>query len=90
VDALFKPWTLIGASGSHLEAQLMARAALTAQLEGMIGSCVTPEEVVDLITSRRERCLLMLVESIAPDHGEALINRLRSLPHPPAGSSCAA
>jgi DNA-binding NarL/FixJ family response regulator len=26
----------------------------------------------------------MLVDSIAPDHGEALINRLRSLPHPPA------
>ncbi len=84
VDALFKPWTLIGASGSHLEAQLMARAALTAQLERMIGSCVTPEEVVDLIKSRRERCLLMLVDSIAPDHGEALINRLRSLPQPPA------
>ena len=84
VDALFKPWTLIGASGSHLEAQLMTRAALTAQLDRMIGSCVTPAEVMDLVESRKERCLLMLVDSIAPDHGEALINQLRALPRPPA------
>ena len=84
VDALLKPWTLIGASGSHLEAQLMTRAALTAQLDRMIGSCVTPAEVMDLVESRKERCLLMLVDSIAPDHGEALINQLRALPRPPA------
>jgi len=84
VDALFKPWTLIGASGSHLEAQLMTRAAITAQLDRMLGSCVTPAEVMDLVESRKERCLLMLVDSIAPDHGEALINQLRVLPRPPA------
>jgi DNA-binding NarL/FixJ family response regulator len=84
VDQLLQPWTLIGASGSHLEAQLMARAAVTADLDRMIGSCVTPGEVLDLIASRQERCLLMLVDSIAPDHGEALINQLRELPQPPA------
>ena len=84
VDALFKPWTLIGASGSHLEAQLMTRAALTAQLDRMIGSCVTPAEVMDLVERRKERCLLMVVDSIAPDHGEALINHLRTLSRPPA------
>jgi DNA-binding NarL/FixJ family response regulator len=50
----------------------------------MLGSCVTPAEVMDLVESRKERCLLMLVDSIAPDHGEALINQLRVLPRPPA------
>jgi DNA-binding NarL/FixJ family response regulator len=84
INGLLKPWTLICASGSHLEAQLMTRASLTAQLNRMIGSCVTPEEVMQLVESRKERCLLVLVNSIAPDHGEVLVNQLRALPHPPA------
>ena len=84
IDALLKPWTLIGASVSHLEAQLMARAAITAQLDRVLGSCVTPAEVMELVENRKERCLLILVDSIAPDHGEALINQLLVLPRPPA------
>jgi DNA-binding NarL/FixJ family response regulator len=84
INGLLKPWSLICASGSHLEAQLMTRASLTAQLNRMIGSCVTPEEVMELVESRKERCLLVLVNSIAPDHGEVLVNQLRALPHPPA------
>jgi DNA-binding NarL/FixJ family response regulator len=84
VDALFSSWTLIGASGSVLEAQLMARAAITASLDRMIGSCVCAEEVIDLVFSRQERCLLLMVDSIAEDHGEALINKLRTHHTPPA------
>jgi DNA-binding CsgD family transcriptional regulator len=84
VDRLLAQWTLIGASGSHLEAQLMARAAQTAGLDRMIGSCVTTDEVVDLIFSRKERCLLVMVDSIAIDHGEALVGKLQEFPTPPA------
>lgn len=83
VDLLFDQFTLIGASGSHLEAQLMARAAASAGLERMIGSCVTPDEVIALIRSRPERCLLVMVDSIAADHGEALVDILGTVAQPP-------
>ena len=41
VNALLRPWSLVGASGSWLEAHLMARAGLTADVPKMIGSCIT-------------------------------------------------
>ena len=81
---MLAPWTLIGASGSHLEAQLMARAALSADLDRMIGSCVTANEVIDLVVSRKERCLVVMVDSIAVDHGEALVDQLQAHEPPPA------
>lgn len=78
-----REWTLVGASGSWLEAHLMARAGLAVDAPKMIGSCITAEEVVAVIASRPERCLLIAVESIAPDHGEALVSELQTLPCPP-------
>lgn len=83
VNALLRPWSLVGASGSWLEAHLMARAGLTADVPKMIGSCITAEEVVAVIASQPERCLLIAVDSIAPDHGEALVAELGGLPTPP-------
>jgi hypothetical protein len=50
----------------------------------MVGSCITAEEVVAVIASHPERCLLIAVDSIAPDHGEALVADLTKLPQPPA------
>jgi len=83
VNALLRPWSLVGASGSWLEAHLMARAGLTADAPKMIGSCISAEEVVAVIASQPERCLLIAVDSIAPDHGEALVAELAGLPTPP-------
>ncbi|MEI6029651.1 MAG: hypothetical protein WCQ20_00625 [Synechococcaceae cyanobacterium ELA739] len=61
----------------------MTRAALASEHQPMVGSCVTPAEVLDLIGSHAERCLLVMVDSIAADHGEALVAQLRQLPQPP-------
>ena len=83
VNAHLNQWTLVGASGSWLEAHLMTRAALASEDQRMVGRCVTPAEVLDLIGSHAERCLLVMVDSIAADHGEALVAQLRHLPQPP-------
>ena len=83
IDALLRQWTLVGASGSYLEAHLMARAALASVDDRLVGTCVTPAEVLALISSLQQRCLLVMVDSIAADHGEALIEELQQLPQPP-------
>lgn len=62
----------------------MARAGLGALLPKMVGSCITAEEVVAVIAIQPERCLLIAVDSIAPDHGQALVADLKTLPQPPA------
>ena len=84
INTLLRPWRLVGASGSWLEANLMARAGLGALLPKMVGSCITAEEVVAVIASQPERCLLIAVDSIALDHGQALVADLKTLPQPPA------
>ncbi len=84
INVLLRPWRLVGASGSWLEANLMARAGLGALLPKMVGSCITAEEVVAVIASQPERCLLIAVDSIALDHGQALVADLKTLPQPPA------
>ena len=70
VNAYLRQWTVVGASGSWLEAHLMARAALASGEDRMAGTCVTPAEVLDLIRSCKERCLLVVVDSIAGTHSE--------------------
>jgi DNA-binding NarL/FixJ family response regulator len=84
VNDLLRQWTLVGASGSYLEAHLMARAAQASGDDRLVGTCVTPAEVLALICSLQERCLLVMVDSIATDHGEALVGELQQLPQPPA------
>lgn len=83
VNAQLRQWNLVGASGSWLEAHLMARAALVSGGDRVVGTCVTPTEVLDLIRSHKERCLLVMVDSIAADHGEAVVAQLQKLPRPP-------
>lgn len=84
INTLLRPWRLVGASGSWLEAHLMARAGLGALLPKMVGSCINAKEVLAVISSQPERCLLIAVDSIASDHGEALVEELQRLPQPPA------
>ncbi|MFZ0409620.1 MAG: response regulator transcription factor [Cyanobium sp.] len=83
INELLRQWTLVGASGSYLEAHLMARAALASGDDRLVGTCVTAAEVLALISSLQQRCLLVMVDSIAADHGEALVGKLHQLPQPP-------
>ncbi len=84
VNLLLQQWPIVGGSGSWLEAHFMARATFTMGQVHVIGTCITADEVFDLIRSRSDRCLLVLVDSIAADHGEELVSRLQKLPVPPA------
>ncbi len=83
VNRLLQPWPLVGASGSWLEAHLMARGALSLGEHNILGTCINPDEVLSLLRVQTERCLLLMVDSIAADHGEALVGQLRRLPTPP-------
>ena len=83
INALLRQWTMVGASGSYLEAHLMARAAQASGDDRLVGTCVSPAEVLALISTLQQRCLLVMVDSIAADHGEALVKELHQLPQPP-------
>ena len=83
VNRLLQPWPLVGASGSWLEAHLMARGALSLGEHNILGTCINADEVLSLLRAQSERCLLLMVDSIAADHGAALVQDLRRLPTPP-------
>ena len=83
VNRLLQRWPLVGASGSWLEAHLMARGTLSMGDQHVLGTCISAEEVFSLVSSQSQRCLLLLVDSIATDHCESLVGRLRRLPNSP-------
>ena len=83
VNQLLQQWPLVGASGSWLEAHLMARGTLSMGEQEVLGTCISAEEVLSLVSAQSRRCLLLLVDSIATDHGETLVAQLRQLPKPP-------
>ena len=83
VNRLLQPWPLVGASGSWLEAHLMARGALSLDEHNVLGTCINADEVLSVLRLQTERCLLLMVDSIAPDHGQALVQDLRRLPIAP-------
>ena len=82
VNGLLEYWPLVGASGSWLEAHMMARSTLAMGENRVLGTCIDPEEVYDLLKIQHQSCLLMMVDSIAADHGEELVQRLRLLKIP--------
>jgi len=82
-NKLMNNWTVIGGTGKWLEAHLLARASYAGGLPQLAGCGVTEAEVIDLVESIDGKILVMLSESIAPDHGVALINKLVENPEPP-------
>jgi DNA-binding NarL/FixJ family response regulator len=84
VNRLLQQWPLVGASGSWLEAHLMARGTLGMGEQHVLGTCISDEEVFSLVSSQSQRCLLLMVDSIAADHGQNLVAQLRGLHKPPA------
>lgn len=83
VNRLLERWPLVGASGSWLEAHLMARGALSLGEHKILGTCINTDEVLSLLRVQTKRCLLLMVDSIAADHGQALVQDLRRLPTAP-------
>ncbi len=84
VNRILQRWPLVGASGSWLEAHLMARGTLSMGEQQVLGTCINAEEVFSLVSSQSQRCLLLMVDSIAADHGQNLVAQLRELHKPPA------
>lgn len=72
---------LVGASGSLLEAHLMARGKLCIGVQNVLRTCISSDEVCSLVSSENHSCLLLLVDFIAPDHCDNLVGRLRRLPN---------
>jgi DNA-binding NarL/FixJ family response regulator len=61
---------------------MMARSTLAMGETRVLGTCIDPDEVYDLLKVQSQSCLLMMVDSIAADHGEQLVQRLRRLNTP--------
>jgi len=76
VNQLMGSWTVVGGTGRWLEAHLLARASYAGGLPQLMGCGICPAEVEDLVAEATPPVLVMLSESIAEDHGVALINNL--------------
>lgn len=84
VNALMLGWTVVGGTGLWLEAHLLARASYAGGLPQLLGCGTCEQEVEDLVDDAGGRVLLFLSDSIAPDHGVALMERLAARSEPPA------
>lgn len=84
VNELMATWTVVGGTGQWLEAHLLARASYAGGLPQLLGCGTTAQEVEDLVVDAGDPVLLIVSDSIAPDHGVALMARLASRPRPPA------
>lgn len=84
VNQLMATWTVVGGTGLWLEAHLLARASYAGGLPQLLGCGICEQEVEDLVADAGAQVLLILSDSIAPDHGVALMARLASWPQPPA------
>ena len=83
INTLMSYWTVVGGTGLWLEAHLLARTSHAGGLPQLAGCGVTEAEVSDLVENATGKVLVMLSESIAPDHGVTLINKLSAKPEPP-------
>ena len=70
-------------SGSKLEAFLITEIHYLRQTPNFVGAGINPKEVLDLVNQCTQQGVLFLVDNIANDGGEALLQRLRQEKHPP-------
>lgn len=76
VNAALQRFSLVGATGSFLEAHLITRLGLAGGVPNLIGCGTSKEEVLDLC-ARTENVLLLITESVAGDLGYDLVETLR-------------
>ena len=84
VNSLLGGWPIVFGSGSWLEAHLVARLALASRQPNLRGCGITEQEVWDLVQQELEQGnlrapLVVLCDSLAADHGQALTRQLLSL-----------
>ena len=83
VNSLLGGWPIVFGSGSWLEAHLVARLALASRQPNLRGCGITEQEVWDLVQQELEQGnlrtpLVVICDSLAADHGQALTRRLLS------------
>lgn len=78
-DALLSRWTIVGGTGSWLEAHLVARLGRAMGQPTLRGCGISEQEVLDLVEACGEErpLLVILSDSIAADQGRSLSRRLR-------------
>lgn len=82
-QALIADRPVLAGSGSRLEAFLIAETHQLRHTPNFLGAGITAREVLDLVQACDREALLFLVDSIAADGGEALLQTLRQERHPP-------
>lgn len=77
IDAVFREFSLVAATGSIVEAHLMSRLAISGGLPNLAGCGTNCKEVMQLCDSE-EKIILIITESIDQDCGQDLIAKVRS------------
>lgn len=80
IDTLLEPFSLVGGTGSWIEAHLVARLGHLKGIPNLQGCGVTVDEVLDLCTRAPGPVLVVFSTSIASDNGLSLCQQLRTLP----------
>ena len=76
VNSVLHRFPVVGATGSYLEAHLVARLGLSGAVPNLVGCGISSLEVHELC-ARSENVLLFLTESIAKDLGHDLVLSLK-------------
>ena len=79
VDSLLAHWTIVAGTGPWLDAHLLARLGRALGWPNLRGCGISEQEVLQLLEAEDgdRPLLLILIDSIAADHGCDLILRLR-------------
>ena len=88
-DAVISRWPVVVGTGDEIEAFLCAVLSRREDVKTrLLGAGLSEREVIDLLESEAATCLLLLSDSIAADHGMALLERCRQLAAPPLVLYC--
>ena len=81
VNGLLSGWPIVVGTGSWVEAHLVARLAMATRVPNLGGCGITPREVIELVhqvqREQGELPLVILIDSVAPDQGQALMRQLK-------------
>jgi len=77
VNSLLRHFSIVAATGSILEAHLLARLGLSQGIPNLLG-CGTDSDEVRQLCRSASNILLFITESICSDNGSALIQLLRT------------
>lgn len=76
INSALRHYNVIAATGSIIEAHLLARLGISGGVPSLVG-CGTDEDEVSQLCEDEEKVLLLMTESIGADFGMQLIERLR-------------